>query len=122
MADTATALTAIVVSGVIGPGLGAWWMRERQRADHRHEARQELREVLDEGAHALGRAKRSFERVHLLIVEEAPCDSPEAGAAFVEWRGTMADVRYRTTESRSASALITPCAEHTLRAWRCWRN
>jgi hypothetical protein len=94
MADTSIALTAIVVSGVVGPGLAAWWTRERQKSDHEQELRRELRAVLDEGAHALGRTKRAFDRVLLLYRQGVPPDSAEAKEAFLDWRAALADVRY----------------------------
>ena len=94
MADTAIALTAIVVSGVVGPGLAAWWSRERQKSDHEQALRNELREVLDEGAHALGQTKRAFDRVLILYRQGVAAESAEAKEAFLGWRGALADVRY----------------------------
>lgn len=94
MADTAVALTAIVVSGVVGPGLAAWWTRERQKADFDQELRRELREVLDEAAHSLGSAKRAFERVWVLYNEHIPRQDDTAKQAFLDWRRELGGVRY----------------------------
>jgi hypothetical protein len=94
MADTALAVTAVVVSGVVGPGLGAWWSRSRQRADHREELTCELRVVLDEAAQALGQTKRAFERVYVLYNQGCARAEPTAEEAFIAWRRTLADALY----------------------------
>jgi hypothetical protein len=94
MADTAVSLTAIIVSGVVGPSLSAWWTRRRQRDDHERELRAELAAVLDEGANALGQASRCYGRIHLLYRTGVDCYSTEAREAFADRRRTMQDVRY----------------------------
>lgn len=94
MADTVVAVTAIIVSGVVGPGLNAWWTRSRQRADHHQQLRNELAAVLDDGAHALGQAKRSFERVYKLYSGDVPRTAKPAQEAFEAWRHAMAAVRH----------------------------
>lgn len=94
LADTAVSITAIVVSGVVGPGLGAWWTRARQRADHELASRAELRTVLDDGANAAGNAKRCFERVYNLHREGVDRQSAEAEEAAARWRAAMQDVHY----------------------------
>lgn len=93
MADTAVSITAIVVSGVVGPALAAWWTRDRQRADHRQELMRELRGVLDDAASALGRAKRAFEWLWVLHREGTPREDESARDGFVRWRRELADVR-----------------------------
>ncbi len=103
MADTATAVTAIVVSGAVGPGLAAWWARTRQKDDQRQQLQVELRQVLDEGAHALGQSKRCFERVWVLQNRGTSHDSPDAKEASQAWRRTLTDVRY--SEDRIALRL-----------------
>jgi len=95
LADTtAISITAIVVSGVAGPALTAWWTRNRQRRDHESEFRAELRAVLDEGANAVGAAKRCFERIYNLRREHVEPDSSEAETASVKWREAMQDVQF----------------------------
>ena len=94
MADTAVAITAIVVSGVVGPSLSAVWSRARQRADQRRDSSKELREVLDEGAHALGESKRAFEYVWVLYSNKCPPDDDRAVRASDSWRQALARVRF----------------------------
>jgi hypothetical protein len=86
---TAISITAIVVSGAVGPSLTARWTRNRQRADHENELRAELRAVLDEGANAVSVAKRCFERVYNLQREEVKPDTAEANEASKAWREAM---------------------------------
>ena len=61
MADW-TAITGIVVSGVVGPSLGAWWAVRRLDREHRYASvladRAEARTVLDEAARDISRAGR----------------------------------------------------------------
>lgn len=94
MADTAVSITAIVVSGLVGPSLGAWWTRRRQRDDHQRAMQAELRTVLDEGANAAGNAKRCFERVYNLHREGGDRQSAEAKEAAAGWRAAMQEVHY----------------------------
>jgi hypothetical protein len=94
MANTAVALTAIVVSGVVGPCLSAWWSRRRQRDDHQRELRLELAVVLDEGVHALGRAHRCYWRIYDLYLDGVDREAAEAREAFAERPVLMQDVRY----------------------------
>jgi hypothetical protein len=94
MANTAIAITAIVVSGVVGPSLSAWWSRGRQRDDHQRELRLELAIVLDEGINALGRAHRCYWRIYDLYVDGVDREAAEAREAFAERPVLMQDVRY----------------------------
>lgn len=94
MPDTAISLTAIVVSGVVGPSLSAWWTHRRQREDHERDLRAELAGVLDEGASALGRAKRSFERTYAMHSEGLDPALAEVREVFDLRRRAMQDVRY----------------------------
>lgn len=61
MADS-VALTGIVVSGVLGPSVGAWWALRRLRTEHENARvladRADLRVVLPEMARDLSRAGR----------------------------------------------------------------
>lgn len=94
MPDAAVSITAILVSGVVGPGLAAWWTRDRQRADHRQELRRELREVLDAGASALGTSKRAFEWLWVMYRDGVPREDELAREAFQRWRRDLAMVRH----------------------------
>lgn len=94
MADTAISLTAIVVSGVVGPSLAAWWTSRRQRDDHQRELRVELAAVLDEGVHAVGRANRCYMRIYRLYVDGVDREAAEAREAFRERPHLMQEVRY----------------------------
>jgi hypothetical protein len=94
MADAAVSITAIVVSGVVGPGLSAWWMRRRQRADHEREYRAELAAILDFGIDALGRANRCYQRIYRLHVDGVDRESAEARDAFDDRPRRMQAVRY----------------------------
>jgi hypothetical protein len=94
LADTAVSITAIVVSGIVGPGLSAWWTWRRQRDDHERTMQVELRTVLDEGANAVGNAKRCFERVYNLCREDVDRQSVEMNEAAQRWRAAMRDVHY----------------------------
>lgn len=94
MADAAISITAIVVSGVVGPSLSAWWSRRRQRDDHQRELRVELAAVLDEAVHALGRASRCYSCIRGLYVRGVDHESAEARAAFADRRDLMHNVRY----------------------------
>lgn len=110
MADP-TALTAIVVSGVVGPGLGAWWTRNRQRDAQEQALAQELRDVLDEAAHALGETKRAFERLYVLQGKDCARTDPAVIAEFQSWRSTLGAVRY--AEDRIAIRLGLEHPVHT---------
>lgn len=94
MADTAISLTAIVVSGVVGPSLSAWWMRRRQRDDHERELRRELARVLDEAVHALGRANRCHVRIYRLYVDGVDRESAEAHEVLADRPRLVQEVRY----------------------------
>jgi hypothetical protein len=94
MADTAISLTAIVVSGVVGPSLSAWWSRRRQRDDHQRELRVELVAVLDEGVHALGQANRCYMRIYRLHANGVDRESAQVRAEFVDRSRLMQNVRY----------------------------
>lgn len=94
MGETEVAITAIVVSGVVGPGVSAWWSRSRQKADHQQELTRELREVLDEGAQALGETKRAFERLFVLYEQGCPREDSAAAEGFQAWRRALGRVRY----------------------------
>ena len=114
MADESVAITAIVVSGVVGPtitaSLTAWWTNRRQREDHEQELKSELRTVLDEGAHAAGRCKRAFERIYVQHRDGVPRDSPDARDAFRGRRQEMQEVLY--CEDRIALRLGTESSVH----------
>jgi hypothetical protein len=92
MADQVVAIVAIVVSGVVGPGLAVLGARQRQRDDHRAQAREELQSVLDEGAKALGRGKRAYERIYAADRDGVLADT--CRDAFDERREAMRAVRY----------------------------
>jgi hypothetical protein len=93
LSETAVSITAIGVSGVVGPALGALWTRSRQRDDHERDLRAELRGVLDEGAHAVGLAKRRFDDVYNLHRDGIDRDSEDARRARDRWREAMEEVR-----------------------------
>jgi hypothetical protein len=94
VADTAVTITAIVVSGVVGPGLSAWWTHRRQHADHQREYRAELGAILDFGLDALGRANRCYQRIYRLHLEGVDRESTEALEAFADRPRRMQEVRY----------------------------
>jgi hypothetical protein len=89
MTDVAVPIAAIVVSGVVGPSLGAWWTRSRQHDDHQRDLLFELRAVLDEGAGAVSAAKRRFERIYNLCREEIPREAAEVAVEYAAWREAM---------------------------------
>jgi hypothetical protein len=92
LASSVIATAAIVVSGFAAV-LAAWAARRRQLDDHGRELLAELRKVLDEGAVAMGAAKRNFDRVYYLQRDEVQPKSPEAQAVSVDWRATMQEAR-----------------------------
>jgi hypothetical protein len=115
LADTAVAITAIIVSGVVGPGLSAWWTRRRQRDDHEREARAELRAVLDEGANVMGNAKRCFEVSTTCIAKAWIRSRPKRRRCR---HGGALQCRKSSTwriASRSAWVTNTPYASRSLR-------
>ena len=91
---TAIAITGIVVSGVVGPSLGAWWSRQRQRRDISQQRHSALAEVLDDSAKSLGIARQAFERVHVLESGGVSPTTEEATEAARQWRAALTDVRY----------------------------
>jgi hypothetical protein len=128
MADTAVAITGIVVSGVVGPALGAWWSRSRQQADHAVELDREIRRVLDEGAAAVGATKRAFESLWALQRNGVSPDAEPARNCVFEWRQELAAARtagdriaIRLGEehevSRAYSACIAALDEQREVAW-----
>ena len=119
MGTTAISITAILVSGIVGPGLAAWWTRERQRADHRQELSRELRQVLDDSASALGNTKRAFEWLWVLHQRETPREDEDAQRSFARWRHEIAAVRL--CEDRLAIRLGPGHPVHEAYC-RCMRN
>src|SRR4051812_11041115 len=101
--NAAVAIVAIIVSGVVGPGLAALWTRQRQRDDHRQRLREGIEAILDEGAYALGRAKRAYERIY--AAERDGLSPDDCRDAFEERRAAMLAVRY--SEDRLAIRLGT---------------
>lgn len=92
MSNAVVAVVAIIVSGIVGPALTAWWTRQRQRADHLERTQEELQAVLDEAAQALGRGKRAYERIY---AADRDGRTPDAcREAFEERRLAMQQVRY----------------------------
>jgi hypothetical protein len=115
---TAIALSGIAVSGVVGPSLSAAWSRVHQRAEQRREFGHEVRDVLDEAAHALGQTKRAFERVYVLHRRGCPREHTDVSTAFEEWRKALLSVRY--CEDRMAIRLGADHEVH-LRFVACMR-
>jgi hypothetical protein len=103
VSDTAVSITAIVVSGVVGPSFSAFRTRRGQRNEHERELIAELRSVLDQAADVVGIAKRCFERVYNLNRDGAGPSSPDASEAAARWRIAMQEVRY--AEARLAIRL-----------------
>jgi hypothetical protein len=92
MTNSVVAIVAILVSGVVGPGFSAWWARRRQQDDNKQRIREELQGVLDEGAQALGRAKRAYERIYAAVRDRRPPDDDRE--IFEERRAAMQAARY----------------------------
>jgi hypothetical protein len=110
MGNTAISITAIVVSGVVGPAVSAWWIRRTREDEHQRELRAELRVVLDEAANALGLAKRCYERIYVLHRDGVDRESQEAREAFAGRRKAMQEVRY--ADDRIAIRLGTDHVVH----------
>lgn len=90
-------LAGIAVSGVLGPGVAAWWTHRRQVADHRHANRQEARDVMDDAARKLARAVRLNELMFQAWGDGHFAGSGKGEQALQAVMETVEEVRYTET-------------------------
>jgi hypothetical protein len=89
-----TAITGIVVAGVVGPAVGALWERSRQGRQFHHEVTMrdvaELRSLLDDAAQSLERVDHARGAAYGRILQEGRYPTEAGGEATNRFRTKVA--------------------------------